>query len=164
MAQKNGTSPRRRKGSRRLVDKMLTERQHMLVLMCEVLGLKPFTGDKPVRELLAEFNSVLVDYIAAGHFGLYQRIVEGTERRRAVIIKASKVYPKIAESTDAAVDFNDKYGGEWNFHLLDTLAGDLSALGEKLATRIELEDQVIAAMLGENATQQHVLAPGAHAR
>ena len=52
--------------------------------MCEVLGLKPFTADKPVKDLLGEFNSVLVDYIAAGHFSLYQRIVEGNERRQAV--------------------------------------------------------------------------------
>jgi regulator of sigma D len=144
---------RRRKGSRQLIDKLLAERQRVLVLMCEVLGLKPFTADKPVKDMLGEFNSVLVDYIAAGHFGLYHRIIEGTERRQAVVATASKAYPRIAASTDAAVDFNDKYGGEWNFHFMDTLADDLSALGEKLATRIELEDRIIAAMLGE-----HVLA------
>ena len=144
---------RRRKGSRQLIDKLLAERQRVLVLMCEVLGLKPFTADKPVKDMLGEFNSVLVDYIAAGHFGLYHRIIEGTERRQAVVATASKAYPRIAASTDAAVDFNDKYGGEWNFHFMDTLADDLSTLGEKLATRIELEDRIIAAMLGE-----HVLA------
>ncbi len=164
MGHKNGNLLRRRKGSRQLVDRMLAERQQVLVLMCEVLGLKPFSADKPVRDLVSEFNSVLVDYIAAGHFGLYQRIVEGTERRNAVLVKASKVYARIAQSTDAAVDFNDRYGGTWNFHLLDTLAGDLSALGEKLATRIDLEDQIIVAMLGEDAAQMKPPPPRAYAR
>jgi len=164
MGQRSGNLVRRRKGSRQLVDNMLAERQHVLVLMCEVLGLKPFSADKPVKDLLSEFNSVLVDYIAAGHFGLYQRIVEGTERRKAVLLKASKVYSQIAESTDAAVDFNDRYGGTWNFHLLDTLAGDLSALGEKLATRIELEDQIISAILGEDAAQAKTPPPRAYIR
>jgi len=163
MPQKTEGYPRRRKGSRQLIDKMLAERKRMLVLMCEVLGLKPFTADKPVKELLAEFNSLLVDYIAAGHFGLYQRVIEGTERRQAVVTRASTAYSKIADSTDAAVDFNDKYGGEWNFHFLDTLAEDLSALGEKLATRIELEDQIIAAMLGDYVLQKHTAAPKEHA-
>lgn len=150
---------RRRKGSRQLIDKLLAERQRVLVLMCEVLGLKPFTADKPVKDLLGEFNSVLVDYIAAGHFGLYHRIIEGTERRQAVVATASKAYPRIAASTDAAVDFNDKYGGEWNFHFMDTLADDLSRLGEKLATRIELEDRIIAAMLGEHVLRDIAPAP-----
>lgn len=151
-------TPRRRAGSRETIDKMLAERQRVLVLMCEVLGLKSFTADKPVKETLAEFNAVLVDYIAAGHFGLYRRIVEGTERRQAVVAKASRVYPKIAESTDAAVEFNDKYGGEWNFHFLDSLAEDLSRLGELLATRIEMEDQIIAAMLGDHAARERASA------
>lgn len=146
---KNQEHLKRRKGSRAQIDRMLAERQQMLVLMCEVLGLKPYSPDKPVRETLAEFNAVLVDYIAAGHFGLYQRIVEGTERRQAVVTTASQCYPRIAASTDAAIEFNDKYSGEWNFHFMDTLAEDLSKLGERLATRIELEDQIIAAMIGD---------------
>lgn len=150
---------RRRKGSRQLIDKLLAERQRVLVLMCEVLGLKPFTADKPVKDLLGEFNSVLVDYIAAGHFGLYHRIIEGTERRQAVVATASKAYSRIAASTDAAVDFNDRYGGEWSFHFMDTLADDLSKLGEKLATRIELEDRIIAAMLGDPALGESAPAP-----
>lgn len=158
--------PRRRQGSREVIDKLLAERQRVLVLMCEVLGLKPFNAGKPVKDLLGEFNSVLVDYIAAGHFGLYQRIVEGTERRQAVVATAGKVYSRIAASTDAAVDFNDKYGGEWNFHFMDSLADDLSQLGEKLATRIEMEDQIIDAMLGEQMREEFASAPKmrAHAK
>ena len=154
MPHKTQESPRRRKGSRQLIDKMLAERQRMLVLMCEVMDLKPFTADKPVKDSLQEFTSILVDYIASGHFSLYRRIADGTERRQAVLQRASNAYRAISESTDMAMEFNDKYGVEWNFHLLDHLAGDLSTLGEKLANRIDLEDQIIAAMLGEKPQQE----------
>jgi regulator of sigma D len=159
-------NPRRRQESKQVIDRLLAERQRVLVLMCEVLGLKPFTADKPVKDLLGEFNSVLVDYIAAGHFGLYQRIVEGTERRQAVVATASKAYQRIAASTDAAVDFSDKYSGEWNFHFLDSLADDLSQLGEKLATRIEMEDRIINAMLGDGLAAEAASTPKqrAHAK
>jgi regulator of sigma D len=154
MPQKTHKSPRRRKGSRQLIDKMLAERQRMLVLMCEVMDLKPFTADKPVKDSLQEFASILVDYIASGHFSLYQRITDGTERRQDVLRAASIAYPTISESTDMAMEFNDKYGGEWNFHLLDHLGGDISQLGERLANRIDLEDRIIAAMLGEKPEQE----------
>jgi len=123
--------------------------------MCEVLELKPFTVDKPVHEALQDFTQMLVDYVAAGHFNLYHRIVTGRERRQAVAQAARQVYERIAKTTDAAMEFNDRYGGEWNFHLLDKLAEDLSMLGEQLATRVELEDRIITAMLGGQILRDH---------
>jgi len=150
----------RRQGSRRHIDRLLTQRQRVLVSMCEVLELKPFTVDKPVHEALQDFTQVLVDYVAAGHFNLYHRIVTGRERRQAVAQTARQVYERIAKTTDAAMDFNDRYGGEWNFHLLDKLAADLSLLGEQLAARVELEDQIIIAMLGEQVLRDHASRTG----
>jgi regulator of sigma D len=149
----------RRLGSRRHIDRLLTQRRRMLVSMCEVLELKPFTVDKPVHEALQDFTQMLVDYVAAGHFNLYHRIVTGRERRQTVAQVASRVYQRIATTSDAAMDFNDRYGGEWNFHLLDKLAGDLSAMGEQLATRVELEDQIIIAMLGEQVLRDQAARP-----
>ncbi len=146
--------PWRRQGSRRHIDRLLEQRRKVLVSMCEVLELKPFTVDKPVHEALRDFTQMLVDYVAAGHFNLYHRIVAGRERRQAVALAAREVYDRIATTTDAAMDFNDRYGGEWNFHLLDSLAGDLSALGEQLATRAELEDRIITAMLGAQVPRE----------
>jgi regulator of sigma D len=48
-----------------------------------------------------------------------------------------------------AVDFNEKYETLEEEGFLKTLSKDLSALGEVLATRIELEDRLIRAMLGD---------------
>ena len=63
--------------TRKLIEDMLKERQQMLVLLWELSKLDLHTVDQPVLEMLDEFEDLLVDYIAAGHFGLYQRIAEG---------------------------------------------------------------------------------------
>ena len=95
---------------------------------------------------LEEFDQVLVDYIAAGHFGLYERIAEGKERRKAVSNLAIEIYPRIKQTTEIALAFDEKYNSENDQQDLSKLQGDLSHLGEELATRIELEDQLIQLM------------------
>ena len=89
----------------------------------------------------------MIDYISLGHFGIYQRIIDGRERRRKVIEVAEIIYPRIAEATSVAVDFNDKYEYLSGEPLRLNLAVDLSLLGEELARRIELEDQLISTMM-----------------
>jgi len=90
---------------------------------------------------------VLVDYIAFGHFEVYDRIGSGKERRGAVVSIAEEIYPRILDTTDVAVAFNDKYDeSDHKLHLED-LSKDLSQMGEVLAARIELEDQLIEVML-----------------
>jgi regulator of sigma D len=138
----------RRGGSRDMVRKLITERTEMFVLYCRLAGLAPYE-EKPkngVHELLQEFCQVLVDYIAAGHFSLYERIVSGTERRKEVSDLAAQVYPRIAETTEAALAFNDRYDTDQLFELSASFHDELSQLGEQLATRIELEDQMLKIM------------------
>ena len=91
-----------RSQTRKQIDDMLTERQQMLVLLWELSKLGLDTIDEPVLELLEDFQELLVDYIAAGHFGLYQRLNEGTERRQPVLDIAREIYPRIARTTDVA--------------------------------------------------------------
>jgi len=137
----------RRSGSQDVVEKLITERTEMLATFCRLAGVEPYTPDKPVQKLLQEFCQILVDYVAAGHFAIYERIVEGKERRREVSDLAAKLYPRIADSTDVALDFNDKYDCEDHCTALDSLFSDLSRLGEELALRIEYEDKLLGAML-----------------
>jgi regulator of sigma D len=146
--EKNYATPRAQ--TRALIEKMLAERQEMLVLLCKVSGLAPFMPDKPVKTVLTEFCQILVDYIASAHFGLYRRIAEGTERRRPVIEVAKELYPAIDATTQAAVEFNERYEKLVGTVYLETLHQDLSRLGEMLATRVDLEDRLISSMLGES--------------
>lgn len=119
----------------------------MLALFCRVAGVEPCANDKPTEDLLQEFCRVLMDYTAFGHFELYRRIADGFERRVKVKAAAVDTYPRIAETTEMIVAFNDRYDPSTHALKLDNLQKDLSVLGEELAVRVELEDRVVAAML-----------------
>jgi regulator of sigma D len=138
----------RRSGTRSLIDKMLSERQRMLVLFERLAGVEPYADELPNNELLQEFSQILVDYIASGHFGLYERISQGKERRRGIVNLADKLYPRIANTTRVAIEFNDVYEKSNGERISANLTDLLSKLGEELAVRIELEDQLISEMLG----------------
>jgi regulator of sigma D len=140
----------RRSGTRTLIDKMLSERQRMLVLFERVAGVEPYADEMLDDDLLQEFSQILVDYIASGHFGLYERIVEGTERRRGIVELAEKLYPRIAHTTQAAMEFNDVYEKSNGKGISGNLSNILSKLGEELAVRIDLEDQLILEMIGRH--------------
>ena len=137
----------RRRPSSHLIENMLDERNKILSLLLQVSGMNKVNSGQADKELLEEFCQLLVDYIAAGHFGLYERIAEGKERRRDVIDVASKIYPKIEESTQQALEFSEKYNTETCNKTMPDLSTDLSLLCESLATRIDLEDRLISRIL-----------------
>ncbi len=133
----------RRSQTSHLVNELLGERQQMWTLYCKVAGLEPFTPDKPVDELLKEFCQVLVDYISLGHFGLYQKIMSGEERRQKVVEVAEKIYPQMSDVAAQAIEFNDMVANSNGSVPMKKLSNELSHLGEQLATRIELEDRLL---------------------
>ncbi len=134
------------------IQSLIQLRQEMFVSYCQLAGISAFdqrSVERPATqsEQLRSFCQVMVDYTAMGHFEVYQRIIDGKERRVAVKEMATKVYPGIADTTNFLVDFNDKYvdfkGSEEEMDSLDT---DLSKLGEVIAVRGDLEDQILAAL------------------
>ena len=148
MPESKNTAKVARPRSRKLIEDMLQERQQMLVLLWELSKLDLRKTDESTRQTLDDFQEILVDYIAAAHFGLYQRIAEGNERRQAVLEIAREIYPRIARSTDIAVEFTEKYDHPNADTVTTKLADDLSLLAEELTSRIELEDRLILAMVG----------------
>lgn len=143
----------RRQYTAKLALELLEERQQVWSLYCAIAGLQPFTGDEPLAPRIRDFCQLLIDYISLGHFGIYQRINDGTERRRKVLDTAADIYTRIAQTTDAALAFNDRYEKLAAEALRARLAEDLSRLGEELATRIELEDRLLAAMVSGAVTK-----------
>lgn len=140
----------RRTGSAGVGEKLVAERAEMLVLFCQTAGLQPYhkeTDQKLAKLHLQEFCQVLMDYVATGHFGLYERIAAGKERRQGIAQLASNLYPRIAETTEVAVAFNDKYDCGDQCEIGDGLDRDLSILGEELAVRAELEDKLLNTMM-----------------
>lgn len=147
MSSREQRTQERRVITQDLIDKLLTERQEMLVLFCRVAGLEPYRRSDSLDQLLQRFCQVLIDYTAFGHFEVFGRISDGNERRSGVIHVAEKIYPEFVLASEAAVAFNDKYDLTDHALVVETLPEDLSHLGEELAVRIELEDQLLASML-----------------
>ncbi|MBL7004325.1 MAG: Rsd/AlgQ family anti-sigma factor [Gammaproteobacteria bacterium] len=127
-----------------VIDELLEERQQMLVCFCEVAGLD--SADEETQNVLAQLrhlNQLLVDYSALGHFEIYNRIIDGKERREAANKVADKVYGDIERTTEIFVAFNDKYEGADSEDSITDLHQDLSKIGECLALRIDGEDQLL---------------------
>jgi len=141
----------RRSRTRKEIKQLITERNEVLSLYWRLAGCDDteinIEGIQP--EILREFCQLLIDYIATGHFELYRRISEGEERRQDILKLASTIYPRIQQTTQIAVDFNDLFdgGNDYSNEVKEDLPKHLSKLGEELATRIELEDQLINTLL-----------------
>ena len=136
----------RRQQSCELIAKLQNERQEVLSLYCNFAELKPFSANDAVKSLLTQFSQILVDYISLGHFGVYERLLAGTERRSRVLSVAKDIYPEFSLTTDAAISFNDKYDNVEKIEVFEDLEQDLSVLGENLAKRIDLEDKLCEMM------------------
>ena len=152
VSEHNAVTDRRSRSLQKLATLVRT-RTETLSLYTELANQRPFEADDITSEALQEFCQALIDYTASAHFQLYRFISDKLERRVAVLKVADIVYPKIIQTTDSILRFNDRYenvdlpnGDEEMLALLDT---DLSELGETLAERIQLEDQVIGAMTGQ---------------
>lgn len=145
MEQTGQTQERRNRGHEltQRIQRMLKQRNHLLQLLLEI---SQQDAPRSAAEF-EEFLQILVDYIAAGYFNLYERISEGRERRRAVADLAVKVYPRIEQTTKAALAFEEKYNPDKTAADFSALKADLSDLGEALSTRMEFEDQLIELLL-----------------
>jgi len=133
----------RRARSQREIGALVDSRNDTLSLLGELASKQPFTPEHDTQVLLQNFCESLIDYTATAHFQLYRHIDEDKERREPVLDIADKIYPRIAEITQLFLTFNDKYDCEDHCDDLSQLASELSELGEHLADRIELEDQLI---------------------
>lgn len=131
----------RRQQTYQLIAKLKNERHDVWSLYCSIAKLKPFHANSQVRKELVNFSQMLIDYISLGHFGVYERLMSGTERRDRVLTAANEIYPDLSNTTEAAISFNEKYEHVEEIEDFDELEEDLSILGEVLVKRIDLEDK-----------------------
>jgi regulator of sigma D len=146
MPVKTPLNTERRQQACQLIAELQHERQEVWTLYYQVAELKPFSAKDEVKGLLTQFSQMLVDYVSLGHFGVYERLLAGTERRNGVLSIAKEIYPEFSATTDAAISFNDKYENVEKIDVFDDLEQDLSALGKSLAKRSDLEDRLCGAM------------------
>jgi regulator of sigma D len=152
----------RRARTRKEIKQLISERNEVLALYCNLAGCdgnKITSANEIDADRLQEFCQLLIDYIATGHFELYSRISEGKERRNEIIKLANTIYPRIEKTTNLAVEFNDTYDSmdKVSDEIKSLLPQQLSQLGEELATRIELEDQLINTLLTPSSEAEAML-------
>jgi regulator of sigma D len=96
-------------------------------------------------EKLRSFCQILVDYVSAGHFEVYDQLIkEGREFDDAdALQEAGKLYDVVDKTTEKLLDFNDKY---LETDDLSSLTSDLSLLGEALEVRFSAEDRLISVL------------------
>lgn len=141
----------RRARTRKEIMQLIEERNKVLA---QYYNLAKLTEDQEgddngTLELVEEFCQELVDYMAIGHFEIYRRIEEGNERRDDITKLADRIMPRINDTTQVAVAFNDLYDSSTSIgqDAIEQLPNYLAKLGEELATRIDLEDQFINLLL-----------------
>ncbi|WP_045856887.1 Rsd/AlgQ family anti-sigma factor [Teredinibacter purpureus] len=124
-----------------IIDRWLGERQQVLVLYCQLSEIieepSAVTG-----EVLRSMCQLLVDYVSAGHFEIYDQLVQEAREfdDKPALTEAKILFTDVDKTTEYVLDFNDKYQ---EIDDLDSIETDLSKLGETLAHRFEAEDRAI---------------------
>lgn len=129
-----------------LLERWLEERQELIILMCDLSSQEGLVAyDMPSSARIQRFCQVLMDYISAGHFEVYQRLQqEAEEFRDEASMAARALYPRIESTTSAALRFNDLYDTDEHCEeLIGNLRQELSELGELLEERFQMEDRLI---------------------
>ncbi len=129
----------------KIIDNWLTERQELLILLYRLLKVHPFDDEhlESDVEILQNFCQILIDYVSAGHFEIFEKIAKASEYTNNSGLNRNLLVD-ILRTTVIAMDFCSKY--EENHDYIE-LKKDLSKLGEALAKRMDLEDELIQTYL-----------------
>lgn len=132
------------------VDTWLEERKQLLVQYCQLAGLPPFereTNALPDKDEIEKFCEILMDYISAGHFEIYQKIMAECAESASNSALAEEIYAQFSDSTDTALSFNDQYASVSDEHDLDIFDVNLAQLGQKMEERFGLEDRLLQTLV-----------------
>lgn len=138
-------------GVHKLIDRWLEDRNE-LVRLYDALGDTPqaLADD---RQGLQKFCGVLVDYVSAGHFEVYEQLTseaKAFEDERGLEL-AKQIYPRIDVITEFALAFNDRCDkGDCSDAAL--VAAEFKKLGSLLHERFELEDCLIEVLHNSHKT------------
>jgi regulator of sigma D len=131
------------KGFDQAIDRWLDERHKLILQLSDFAADHNFSLCTPeVEDKLRAFIAQLIDYVSAGHFEFYQRLVdEGREFDDVeALANIGSLLEAIDISTQCALDFNEKYE---QIDDLSECVADISDLAESLVTRFDAEDQMI---------------------
>ncbi|HEX5679121.1 MAG TPA: Rsd/AlgQ family anti-sigma factor [Alcanivorax sp.] len=141
-----------------LLHAWLEQRRRLLVLVCSIQGLEGFQRPGSIQTQVREFCQLLMDYISAGHFEIYQELVRearlGATRGGGVNL-ASRILQQLDPSTEEALSFNEDFDTDDHcLSQLEVLPERLTRLTEMLEERFALEDQLILSVHSRDVTER----------
>ncbi|VXC84817.1 Transcriptional regulatory protein AlgQ [Pseudomonas sp. 8Z] len=142
-------------GVHQLIDRWLHER-HELVKAYKGLA-DALQAPTMNSEVLQGFCQLLVDYVSAGHFGVYEQLTSEAEAfndQRGLEL-AKQIYPRLEAITAVALAFNDQCDSRACKNGA-SLSEQFQRLGALLHERFELEDCLIEVL--HNAHQEQAAA------
>ena len=125
----------------RAIESWFKCRQTLIVSFNQLCLQKPFdtTDANPriVKVHLDEFCQNLLDYVCLGQFNLFEKIAHHIGDSSA---DDGKQLKKLLSITQQAICFNDQYTHPKDYSQLEC---ELSSLGEAIALRLEIEDELL---------------------
>lgn len=144
MLERCKTAQERWGGVHEIIDRWLKQRQHLIETWIVLRDRGEYTPtDTPKIQHLCE---LLVDYVSVGHFNVYEQLaLEAQEFKDDSALKLlNELMPEIDESTEVALEFNDKYDTKEHCNAqLEALPFSMQPLSVVMAERFQLEDRLI---------------------
>ena len=139
------------KGVAQLLEHWLKERKELLISYCALAGTDVQRDDEkgeelnPLNKQIKKLCQILVDYVSAGHFEIYEQLQRESEEFNDAdaLQDMAHVFQEIQQNTELCLAFNDSCEHVKNIRVL---TDSVSLLGETLAERFELEDMLIERM------------------
>lgn len=143
-------------GVHKLIDRWLQDRNE-LIRSYDALGDTPeaLAAD---RKGLQTFCELLVDYVSAGHFEVYEQLnseARAFNDERGLEL-ADTIYPRLNVITKTALAFNDRCD-KGDCSDCSSVAAEFNTLGGLLHERFELEDCLIEVLHNAHKEQDAVV-------
>lgn len=126
-----------------LLQSWLKNRQSLIIQFNTLCQLRPFQLCKDhqlLDESIIGFCQTLIDYIAMGQFQIFEKLLMIIEQNGLATTETTQLFHRLKETTLKALEFSDQYTDPFE---IEKLENDLCTIGEILATRFDLEDDVI---------------------
>ncbi|MCE7524677.1 sigma D regulator [Alloalcanivorax xenomutans] len=140
-----------------LVQAWLEERRQLIVLLCQVQGIDHTPSreepDTPVHQRIQDLCQVLMDYLSAGYFEVYNALVRAARHYGSGPPQwAEQLIQRLDASTEEALAFNEDYDSPTHcMTRLTELPERVARLIVALEERFALEDQLIVSLYQEPA-------------
>ena len=129
----------------KIIINWLNERNELLVQFEELLHILPsFHSESNISEdELNSFYQILTDYLSAGHFEVFEKIASTLENSSEHLVIDKSAIKTLIDSSEDMLDLTEKYRVEDVLEHFQLLQSELERIGEKLANRFDVEDQLV---------------------